>query len=52
MNSLKPYYRLLAYGLGGFVFILILFTTCCTVVDSGEVGIRFHKWSLNEQDYG
>ena len=52
MNSLKPYYRLLAYCLGGFVFILILFTTCCTVVDSGEVGIRFHKWSLNEQDYG
>ena len=32
--------------------ILILFSTCCTVVDSGEVGIRFHKWSLNEQDYG
>ena len=32
--------------------ILILFATCCTVVDSGEVGIRFHKWSLNEQDYG
>ena len=32
--------------------MLILFATCCTVVDSGEVGIRFHKWSLNEQDYG
>ena len=32
--------------------MLILFSVCCTVVDSGEVGIRFHKWSLNEQDYG
>ena len=32
--------------------MLILFSICCTVVDSGEVGIRFHKWSLNEQDYG
>ena len=46
MNSLKPYYRLLAYGLGGFVFILILFTTCCTVVDSGEVGILLTLYIL------
>lgn len=24
----------------------------CTVVDSGEVGIQFHKWSSDSQDYG
>ena len=48
----KPIYRTLAMVGGGFALVLILFATCCTVVDSGEVGIRFHKWSLNEQDYG
>ena len=52
MDSVKPYYRVLAYGGGVIALIFILFATCCTVVDSGEVGIRFHKWSLNEQDYG
>ena len=50
--KMKEYYRILAYVGGGIVLVLILFATCCTVVDSGEVGIRFHKWSLNEQDYG
>ena len=24
----------------------------CTVVDSGEIGIRFHKWSSDTKDYG
>ena len=52
MDSVKPYYRVLAYCGGAIALIFILFATCCTVVDSGEVGIRFHKWSLNEQDYG
>jgi regulator of protease activity HflC (stomatin/prohibitin superfamily) len=32
--------------------VLIIFFACCTVVDSGEVGIKFHKWSASEQDYG
>ena len=32
--------------------VLLTLPMCCTVVDSGEVGIRFHKWSFNEQDYG
>ena len=37
----------------GFVFFLLLVSfACCTVVDSGEVGIMFHRWSANEQDYG
>ena len=30
----------------------ILMTASCRVVDSGEIGIKFHKWSSNEQDYG
>ena len=34
------------------LFILIGTFNCCTVVDSGEIGIKFHKWSSNEQDYG
>lgn len=38
------------------VFIFFLFfiglASSCTVVDSGEIGIKFHKWSSNEQDYG
>ena len=45
-------YRTLAIVGGSFVFLIIIFTACCTVVDSGEVGIKFHKWSASEQDYG
>lgn len=35
-----------------FVTALAILTNSCTVVDSGEIGIKFHKWSANEQDYG
>lgn len=31
--------------------VSVVFTSC-TIVDSGEVGIEFHKWSSNSQDYG
>lgn len=24
----------------------------CTVIDSGEIGIKFHKWSMSEDNYG
>ena len=34
------------------LFILILCFKCCTVIDSGEIGIEFHKWSSKEEDYG
>lgn len=34
------------------LLVLIIFFACCTVVDSGEVGIKFHKWSASEQDWG
>ena len=37
---------------GSILLVLIVFFACCTVVDSGEVGIKFHKWSASEQDYG
>ena len=32
-------------------FVSIAFVSC-TIVDSGEVGIEFHKWSSDSQDYG
>lgn len=35
-----------------FIFVIITLSASCTVVDSGEIGIKFHKWSSNEQDYG
>ena len=35
-----------------FIFVAITMAASCTVVDSGEIGIKFHKWSSNEQDYG
>lgn len=37
-----------------FVVLLVILcgTRCCTVVDSGEIGIEFHKWSTSEKDYG
>ena len=48
MKSLK-----LLISVGSVIILLgLFFTTCCTVVDSGEVGIKFHKWSASEQDYG
>lgn len=38
----------------GFVTLLSLASvfTSCTVVDSGEIGIKFHKWSSSKEDYG
>lgn len=34
------------------IVILIICNASCAVVDSGEIGIKFHKWSSNENDYG
>lgn len=37
----------------GVLFLFtILLTKSCTVVDSGEIGIKFHKWSTSSEDYG
>ena len=33
--------------------MMVVFSfTSCTVVDSGEIGIKFHKWSRSKEDYG
>jgi len=47
----KQIHNLIAIA-GSVLLVVIIFFACCTVVDSGEVGIKFHKWSANEQDYG
>lgn len=49
---MKKSYRVLLITAGCIAFIAIVLAACCTVVDSGEVGIRFHKWSASEEDYG
>lgn len=38
-----------------FLFVLfsaMLMLSSCTVVDSGEIGIKFHKWSGDSDSYG
>lgn len=30
----------------------VLMAKSCTVVDSGEIGIKFHKWSTSAENYG
>ena len=39
-------------GIIATIFVLITLNASCTVVDSGEIGIKFHKWSSSEEDYG
>ena len=33
-------------------FLTSIALSSCTIVDSGEVGIEFHKWSSDSKDYG
>lgn len=34
-------------------FIFLLFQPIsCSVVDSGEIGVKFHKWAATEENYG
>ncbi len=47
--TVKPGFWIGAFA---FFFVVTAMCSCCTVVDSGEIGIKFHKWSSNEQDYG
>ena len=42
----KSFLYILAVALVSIAF------TSCTVVDSGEVGIKFHKWSSDDTSYG
>lgn len=32
--------------------LMCLFFNSCTIVDSGEIGIEFHKWSSDDSNYG
>lgn len=34
------------------MLIIITWASCCTVVDSAEIGIKFHKWSTSEDMRG
>ncbi len=34
------------------ILSIIVLNASCTVIDSGEIGIKFHKWSVHEHDYG
>ena len=34
------------------LFSAMLMLSSCTVVDSGEIGIKFHKWSGDSESYG
>ncbi len=52
INFNKKVVRMVASVFGAAILLAIVFGLCCTVVDSGEVGIKFHKWSASEQDYG
>ena len=45
MNKIK-------YFLMAFVCLFAMSFTSCSTVDSGEIGIKFHKWSTNETSYG
>lgn len=37
------------FALCGIAIVVIISMTCCTMVDSGEVGIKFKKFGLTEQ---
>lgn len=40
-------------GVAASVLLLIIcISSCIKVVDSGEIGIKFHKWSTNSATYG
>lgn len=47
----KIYRYLIAAGVAVLVLVIV-FASCCTVVDAGEVGVKFHKWSMSDKDYG
>ncbi len=49
---MKQNYRGWAIALAIVACLLILFMACCTVVDAGEVGVKFHKWSVKDNEYG
>lgn len=50
-NSLNVIKKIILYIV--LLFGILIFQPLgCTVVDSGEIGVKFHKWASNAQDYG
>jgi len=49
---MKKIYVRLGVVAAVLLVLVIVFMACCTVVDAGEVGVKFHKWSMSEKDYG
>lgn len=49
-----PDKKILRTLLWAFIAVIVIaaFPVSCTVVDSGEIGVKFHKWSTDEQNYG
>ena len=40
--------KILWSSLGVTIAVILLMMSCCTTIDSASVGIRFKKWSSNE----
>ena len=40
--------KVLWSALGVTIAVILLMMSCCTTIDSASVGIRFKKWSSNE----
>ena len=45
-------FKWIAGAVAIFVTFIIIWASCCTVVDSAEIGIKFHKWSTSEDMRG
>lgn len=51
LSMLSPYSKYLIPIVAIFA-VYILGKKCCTTIDSGSVGIKFYKWSSDEDKYG
>jgi regulator of protease activity HflC (stomatin/prohibitin superfamily) len=51
---IKEFYKEFKYYIWAVLFVLVLMfqPIGCTTVDSGDIGIKFHKWSTSSEDYG
>ena len=44
--------KILFTMLGIVCLTVVLLMNCCTVVDSGDIGVKFHKWSSRSDMHG
>ena len=49
---MKKKNKLLFGVLGVICLFIVLLMNCCTVVDSGDIGVKFHKWSSKSDMHG